>query len=581
MVKIKSANHLKEGDAVDVYVISFDERLKPLEEDLKARFKGLDCNKLEFCHFNELKRKINDQGNSDENLSTDNLFQDRQSYISIDIHQENDHQVIENSQSKIRDEIEELKLSQAEYLQLLKEQFKSKLESIANTLNNSGNKSIIMIDELPLHLVASGVLEDAGERKIFNNFLRFCKNRKTEYAQYHVDLSYLKKYENIEFVLSIKPWGFSENCKEYEIRFPLEAWDNQHYHILKNAYRNNQAIFNFKRFYQANDPCQTRRGYPAIETNQEVLPSLLDPPNDVGVIWAHLWVESIYSKKVYFDKISSHLKKIDGTIAILYGGLTREKINQTAEKFYMDYSKDGLQLQKPCEEFDFNGKEADVIVYFTDGILNLQTISRARQLLIIVSEDTTSIKYRDEILGGIWDNKKTWIIDALYNEFYLCTKIMNEAAKKNLLKKLIHVSKLKIIMLIILSLLRFLLVPFVMYYNCIQFIFCRIQPFVEEVERQERYELICPKVRKKQKKKEMSFWWSRFSLFSLIGILIGTVGTAMLLGMIFGVGTYLICLPDSYYLAGNVIFSFGAVYGYYWYFVFIFPKHYNLWGTCI
>ena len=141
MVKIKSANHLKEGNAVDVYVITFDERLKPLEEDIKARFKGLDCNKLEFCHFNELKRKINDQGNSDENLSTDNLFRDRQSYISIDIHQENDHQVIENSQFKIRDETEQLKLSQTEYLQLLKEQFKSKFESIAGGTKNSSELS--------------------------------------------------------------------------------------------------------------------------------------------------------------------------------------------------------------------------------------------------------------------------------------------------------------------------------------------------------------------------------------------------------------------------------------------------------
>ena len=207
-------------------------------------------------------------------------------------------------------------MKQTEYLQLLKEQFKSKLESISNILNNFGKKSIIMIDEIPLHLVASGALKVAGARNIHNIFLCFCKNRKPECAQYHVDLSYLKKYENIEFVLSIKPWGFSstspellplflessENYEEYQKKFPLEQWGNQHYQILKNVYCSNQVILNFKRFYQANDPCKTRRGYTAIETIQETLPPILSPPNDVGVIWAQLWIESEQSKKFILTK---------------------------------------------------------------------------------------------------------------------------------------------------------------------------------------------------------------------------------------------------------------------------------------
>ena len=44
------------------------------------------------------------------------------------------------------------------------------------------------------------------------------------------------------------------------------------------------------------------------------------------------------------------------------------------------------ELQEPIEEFDFNGKEASVIVYFSDGALNVQSMSRARQLLIIVTD---------------------------------------------------------------------------------------------------------------------------------------------------------------------------------------------------
>ena len=140
MVKIKSANHLKNGYAANVHVIAFDDRLKPLEEDLKERLQDLDCNKLEFCHFNELKRKFVCQGNINVNTSTNNIVQERTGHISIDFHQENDHQ------------LEDLKLSQTEFLQLKKEQFKSELEYIANGLNNCGNKSILLIDELPLHL---------------------------------------------------------------------------------------------------------------------------------------------------------------------------------------------------------------------------------------------------------------------------------------------------------------------------------------------------------------------------------------------------------------------------------------------
>ena len=131
------------------------------------------------------------------------------------------------------------------------------------------------------------------------------------------------------------------------------------------------------------------------------------------------------------------------------------RVKQTAQKFHLDYSKNDLLLNEPCEEFDFNGKEADVIVYFTDGVLNLQTISRACQLLIIVSEDT-SINYLHDLFSI--DFYRKWIyIDTNINEDYQCTKIMNKAVKKNLAKKLIHVSKLKIIMLIILILLKWIL----------------------------------------------------------------------------------------------------------------------------
>ena len=471
-VKIKLAHHKAENNEdVDVYVVTFDERLKPLQDYLEERFQELDHNKLKFCHFNDLKRKIDDQMMNNtshyENSCTNNI--EERSYISIDMQcQDSDNEgtteedgfTCENTMHQLddsnsRNEIEKnLELNQSEFLQRKREQFQSTIESIVEKLNEQDDrKSIIMIDELPLNLVASS---------------RVIKVNNKKQLQYHVDMSYLNKFKNVEFILCIKPWGFDDAFKEYEFKLPSEPRENQHYHILKNMYRNNQAILEFKRFHQVNDPCWRRKGYPTIESNQEVLPQLLDPPNDVGVIWIHLWLESDSTKKVYFDKISSHLRKINGQITILYGGKRRAEPKQTAETFFSEYSNNGIPLNEPCEEFDFNGTEADVILYFSDGVLSLQTISRARQLLIIVSEDISK-NYRDEFFSMVcylphwsWPITQYLGIDHfMTNEEQECIKLMNNAVKKNivekyLVKKLVHVNTSKVIKLVMLILLMVL-----------------------------------------------------------------------------------------------------------------------------
>ena len=62
----------------------------------------------------------------------------------------------------------------------------------------------------------------------------------------------------------------------------------------------------------------------------------------------------------------------------------------------------------------FNGTESNIIIYFCDGYLNIEAMARPRQLLIIVT------------CG------KTW------NDPYYASdgKLMNEAAKQNLLRKI-------------------------------------------------------------------------------------------------------------------------------------------------
>ena len=65
----------------------------------------------------------------------------------------------------------------------------------------------------------------------------------------------------------------------------------------------------------------------------------------------------------------------------------------------------------PYHELDFNGKEAEVIIYITPFELHIQSLARARRLLIIV---TYGFAHQTEPMN----------------------KIMNEAVKKNLMMKI-------------------------------------------------------------------------------------------------------------------------------------------------
>ena len=144
-----------------------------------------------------------------------------------------------------------------------REVFKSKLESIASILNKRSTKSIIMIDELPLHFVVTKALKTD----------LICQ-------YYDVDLSFLKKFKNVEFVLCIKPWGMSKKFKKYEITSFEDPDGDQLYKSLNKIYRCNDAIKNFLRYYQENDPCKVRRGYPEVDAL----------PTQIGELGGYVWI---------------------------------------------------------------------------------------------------------------------------------------------------------------------------------------------------------------------------------------------------------------------------------------------------
>ena len=120
-----------------------------------------------------------------------------------------------------------------------------------------------MIDELPLHFVVTKALKTD----------LICQ-------YYDVDLSFLKKFKNVEFVLCIKPWGMSKKFSKYEITSFEDPDGDQLYKSLNKIYRCNDAIKNFLRYYQENDPCKVRRGYPEVDAH----------PTQIGELGGYVWI---------------------------------------------------------------------------------------------------------------------------------------------------------------------------------------------------------------------------------------------------------------------------------------------------
>ena len=78
-----------------------------------------------------------------------------------------------------------------------------------------------------------------------------------------VDFSYLAKYENVSFIICLRPQDTGYG-KDFEILLNCEI-ANQHYQLFKSRYRNTDGILNFLRFYQKNSGKHLRSGYPSLK----------------------------------------------------------------------------------------------------------------------------------------------------------------------------------------------------------------------------------------------------------------------------------------------------------------------------
>ena len=107
-----------------------------------------------------------------------------------------------------------------------------------------------------------------------------------------------------------------------------------------------------------------------------------------------------------FNDIFREIKE-DLSIAILYYNDREDKELAKA------IQKTNKSFQGPYDEWQFNGREAEIIIYVTSDVLDIQSMARARRLLIIVTHCNN------------WGDES--------NRHVLA---MNHAVKENLVKKL-------------------------------------------------------------------------------------------------------------------------------------------------
>ena len=112
--------------------------------------------------------------------------------------------------------------------------FKSILLLICKNMQKF-TKCVIMIDEVDMSLACN--LSTEGFKKDVN-----------------ADFSYLAEYENIHFILCLRPLVLKSKMKtDFEILFPKEQ-KNQCYQFFKIRHRSNIQIHNFLHFLQENFP---------------------------------------------------------------------------------------------------------------------------------------------------------------------------------------------------------------------------------------------------------------------------------------------------------------------------------------
>ena len=261
-------------------------------------------------------------------------------------------------------QLEEIRYVQKDKYLYGGETFNIVLIAICEMMKKFNKTSIIMIDEVNLNYTCRKTTE----------------NGKTSY---HVDFSYLTQYDNIHFVICMRPFGYE--VKDFNLIFPTTNQEGQLYQLLKKRHRNTIEILRFLIFYQKNIPQEKSNGYQSIDLEEILdeasLPPVLDPPG-CGVIWIPCGMGFQEEQKA-LDKVKEIMTTLQGepSVSILYRyGDNAKRLAENIFKANNQASWNG-----PYDVSAFNGTESNIIIYFCDGYLDIEAMSRPRQLLIIVS----------------------------------------------------------------------------------------------------------------------------------------------------------------------------------------------------
>ena len=127
--------------------------------------------------------------------------------------------------------------------------FRETMIFIAKKLNESGKSHIILMDEVDLNNVVASV------------------KSKENLTYLDIDLSYLAEFENVRFILCLRPT--IDGYKNFQIEYS-EAKPNQYIKQFMNRYRNCKPIYDLLNFWQKND-VQSDYGFPMITNRREKL----------------------------------------------------------------------------------------------------------------------------------------------------------------------------------------------------------------------------------------------------------------------------------------------------------------------
>ena len=137
---------------------------------------------------------------------------------------------------------------------------KKVFRTVAKFLNKTRKKVIIMVDEIELLNAYNEKTENDGK------------------ISYKLDFSYLRQFENVHFILCLRP---ASNIDNYELTFPDQQ--GQLYKNLGLRHRSALEILNFLRFWQEKNHGMHIDYSPCIH-DEKLLPKESLPPLLEGLI---------------------------------------------------------------------------------------------------------------------------------------------------------------------------------------------------------------------------------------------------------------------------------------------------------